>query len=508
MNFVFTLFFSLFFVQAALIQPVARASPENDRVYQLDGIAWLRASDNADGIFSDYLEDQYATYFSGQSRFTVVPLKGLREILDHSSARYPELIQQADILKRISQKYRVENLIRTRVYKENDTYRFVIEWVYAPRGDVLSSVEFRYLDAGTEAGIQKSELPRALNHALDELIQKLPFLGEITGVDGDTITVSVGHNQNVKPKDTVTLYTLQSVKRHPLLKTIEEWRWQPVGRAEVEQVEESLSFAKVTDLEPEQKVIRYQKVREIIPAPPEPEEHIRTPEKIDIPRLGWVSANIGLGSYSRQVGLAGGTSGRGGGGLMEAFEIDSQVWLNSRFIAQGTLGGMVLKYSPTDLSSGSSIGTSYNGSGSNFRIAGGYSLFPMKTVHDSIAWVDLGYKTTHYSLSTDTSNDVGTSDFGCLFIGIGGQMYVYDRFGAELGLDLGIFHSASESDLGFGGASGSTDLSFRIAGTYHFQDPFYLRLLIKLNSQSMDFSGGQSLSEKTFMILPSIMYYF
>jgi hypothetical protein len=485
----------------------AEASPENDRVYQLDSVAWLKASDNADGVFSSYLDDQYAKYFSAQSRFEVKPLKGLRDVLDTSSAKYAELVTQPELLKKIAVRFKVENLIRTRVYKEGETYRFVMEWVYAPKGDVLSLVEFRYVDPGKEDGLEKSDLPRVIHKGLDELIQKLPFLGQVTGVDGDTITVSVGHNQNVKPNDFVTLYTLQSVKRHPLLNTIEEWRWQPVGRAQVNQIEDSLSFAKITELEPGQKVIRFQKVRELIPAP-DLAKKAEAAKKADVPRIGWVAANVGLGSYSRDVGLPGGTSGRTGGGLAESFQLDTQVWLNSRFITQATLGATIFKYGPKDLSTGADITTNYNGSGSDFRLAVGYALFPMNTVYDSIAWVDLGYQTHHYSLPTQLTDYTADSDFGSLFIGIGGQVSLRDQIGAEMGLDLGVIRSASTASIGFGDASASTDLSFHVAGTYHLDEQFFVRLLIRLNSESMDFPGGQSISEKSFTISPSLMYYF
>jgi hypothetical protein len=489
-----------------IFSSIANASPENDRVYQLETVGWLKASDNSDGIFADYMDDQYAHYFSGQTRFVPKLLKGLNSVLDQSSTQYPELVQQADILKKIALKYKVESLLRTRVYKENDSYRFVIEWVYAPKGDVLASVEFRFVDAGNEEGFKKSELPRAISAHLDELIQKLPFLGQVTGIEGDTITVSVGHNQNVKPKDILTLYTIQNVKRHPILKTIEEWRWQEVGRAKVEQVEESLSFAKVISLEPNQNVIRFQKVREILPAPPE--KTADAAPKKEIPRLGWVAGNAGIGSYSRDVGLPNGASGRTGGGLLEAFQIDTQVWLNSRFITQATLGATSFKYSPKDLASGNAIGSNYSGSGSDFRLAVGYSFFPMNTVFDSIAWAVVGYKSTSYSISTQTTDYVGDSSFGSLFIGIGGQVAFDENFSGELGIDLGVLKSASSADFGFGDASASTDLSFRIAGIYHLDSQWFLRLQIRLNSESMDFAGGQSISEKNFSVSPSIMYYF
>jgi hypothetical protein len=490
------------------LAPIASASPENDRVYQFETLSWLKATDNMDGIFSEYLDEQFNHYFTKQSRFAIKPLKGLNEVLGNAKARYQELVQQAEILKKISQKYQVECLIRSRVYKEGETYRFVFEWVYAPKGDVVTSIEFRFMDPGHENGIQGSELPKAIEKALDDLIRKLPFIGQVTGVEGSNITVSVGRNQGVHPRDTVTLYSLQSVRRHPVLKTVEEWRWQPVGRAQVEQVEESMSFAKVTETEPGVNVIRMQKVREIIPAPVEyPAE---SPEAHGfIAKSGWIAANGGIGIYSREVGAPTGatTPARGGSGLLENFELDAQVWLNSRYIAQGSYLGSLFKYSPTDLTTGSAMGTSYSGSETQSRLALGYSLFPMKNLFDPIAWVHAGYKSTSYYLPV--SADLTANNFAsALFIGVGGSFPIRNRWSAQMDLDLGVIRTAASDGLSMGDASGSSDLNFRLATRYQLDPHLFFRVLFNISSVSMDFTGGQTVTQKVFSLSPSFMYYF
>ena len=130
----------------------AFASPENDRVYQLESLAWLKSSDNLDDIFSEFLDQQYTKYFETQSRFMVKKLGGLNDLLTQGKVPYSTLITKPEIIKKIAQKFRVESLIRTHVYKEAESYRFVLEWVYAPKGDVLSQFEFRFVDPGKEDG--------------------------------------------------------------------------------------------------------------------------------------------------------------------------------------------------------------------------------------------------------------------------------------------------------------------------------------------------------------------
>jgi hypothetical protein len=85
---------------------------------------------------------------------------------------------------------------------------------------------------------------------------------------------------------------------------------------------------------------------------------------------------------------------------------------------------------------------------------------------------------------------------------------VTSRLFAQLDLDLGIFRTADAMDLGFGDASASSDLNFRLSGIYRMDTHFFFRVMLNINSQSMDFTAGQSLSQKSFSLSPSLMYYF
>ena len=498
--------FTLFILMLTVSSSLAIASPENDRVYQLESLGWLKSSDNVDDIFSEFLNQEYTKYFESQSRFIIKKLNSMSDLLGKSALPYTTLIGKPEVLKKIAQKYKLESLIRTHVYKEAESYRFVLEWVYAPKGDVLAQYEFRFVDPGKETGLRGSELPAAIQNALDQLISKLPFIGQVSGVEGETITVNLGRNQNVHRREIFTIYTLQSLKRHPKLNTIEEWRWQPVGRAQVEQVEDSLSFAKIIDTEPGQNVIRLQKIKEILPAPPEPNKTVDQADAKELPRLGWIAGNLGLASYSRDVGT--GNSGRGGSGLGESLDVEGFLWLNSRVLTQLSFGGALLKYSPTDLSTSSAIGTSYSGTGSQFRMSVGYALFPAKTIFDTIGWVHAGYHATSYTLPSQLSDFTGSSSFGSFFIGIGGEVPFRDFLTFQLSIDLGLLKSAKNTYPDYGDPASSTDLMFEFGASYHLNDRLNARLILKINSQSMDFTNGESISQKVLSVGPSILYYF
>ncbi len=476
----------------------ALANPEVDRVFQLETLGWLKSSDNADGIFTEYLDDLYTQYFKKQNRFIVKKLTGVNPLLDSSSIQYSTLVRNPEILRKISQKFKVEDLIRTRIFKEADTYRFVIEWVYAPKGDILSTVEFRYIDPKKEFGLAKSELPASVERALDELISKLPFLAQVTGVEGDTVTVNMGRHQGLEPHQILEIATLKEVKRHPVLNTIEEWKWEPVARAKVEQVEESLAFAKVIEVEPGQNLIRFQKVKEIHQPLPEgkTEEAGAVAPKSEMPKIGWVAGNLGVGKYSLVYDPTASSDSPGKSSLLESLAVDSRVWLNSRWLAEGKLSESFFK-----------IGGSTGGA-TMIRLASGYSFKPTKSVFDSTGWAHFGYKVTSISLTSSPTTQSVPSTFSDLFIGAGGEFPLYDKFTAQVSFDIGMFKSAAADDLGLGSPSSSSDISLTGGVTYHLQDQLFLRVLIEFNALGMDFQTGQSYSQKMFSLTPSVMYYF
>ena len=298
------------------------------------------------------------------------------------------------------------------------------------------------------------------------------------------------------------------MRRHPKLNTIEEWRWQPVGRAQVDQVEDSLSFAKVIDTEPGQNVIRLQKIKEILPAPPEPKKLVEKADNKELPRLGWVAGNLGLAFYSREVGTGAVSTGRGGSGMGEFLDVEGLLWLNSRVLTQLSFGGTLLKYNPTDLSTSATTGTSYSGTGSQFRIAAGYALFPAKTIFDTIGWVHAGYHSTSYTLPSQSTDFTGSSSFGSFFIGLGGEVPYKNILTFHLSFDLGLLKTASNTFPVYGDPASSTDLLFQFGAAYHLNDRFDARLIFKINSESMDFVTGESISQKVLSVGPSILYYF
>lgn len=505
----FTIAISIFSVTALVKSSTTWASPDLDRLFTFENVGWVKPVDNIDGIFDELIKEEYSSYFQNQKRFIIKDVSGVESVLTGSSLSYSQLIYDPDILRKISRQFKVESIIRTRISKEGETYRFALEWVYAPRGDILSRHEFRFFDPEKEDGVKKGELPNLIENALSQLIQGLPFLGQINGVQGDTILVNMGRNQGVFAKQILSIETIRDIRRHPLERTIEEWRWQRVGRAQITEVEDSISFARVIELEPQQEMMRFQKVREVENPPKETKKPGgEEPETDPLPRIGWVAGNVGAGIYQREVGVSGGAAGRAGSGRMGAFKIEGMAWLNSRFMIQGGLGAGLIVYSPTNLVTKEKIGLTYYGNTNQFRAAVGYSFFPARTVFDTVGWVHAGYKSTSYTLAASSTDFTGSNRFGSLFFGVGGEMPIRGNFAAQMGLDIGLIRSVTQTAPDYGDTGSTSDLMFNLGGTYRLTHRSFVRLILEINAQSADFVGGESISQKMITLSPSFMYYF
>lgn len=500
---------------SVLITKTSFANAVKDRTYSLETVGWLQTADNMDGIFSTYVDSIYEKFFTDQKRFQVKSLGRADALLRSSKLPYTSLIQDNDILRRIALQLKVESILRTRVNKEGDSYKFLMEWVYAPKGDVLARHEFRYIDPQKQSNLQGDELPKAIEDGLKKLIGDLPFIGQITGVSGTAVTLNIGRGQGITPGQILVIQTLNDVKRHPLTKTIEEWDFIPVAKLQVDAVDESLMFATIQSVEPNQKVLPYQKVTTVLEAPilrsadgTPLDEAGNEIKEYNFDRIGWAAANLGIGSYVRESGLGDGISGRGGSGWQSTFELEGMAWLNSRFLVESSFAVGLINYSPTNLATGNDIGTSLSGTFTQFRLAAGFSLLEVNNIFDPTLYVKFGNRTSSYSLATDSTNLTGPSSISGWFIGLGLQMPIRDEFGLMFGMDLNLFRSHKQTSPALGKPTADSDLMVVFGGTYRYSQRVLFRVVGKVNAFSADFTSGGSVNQKLFSLCPSVMYTF
>ncbi len=503
----------------------AGANPDLDRKYALETVGFLRAWDNVDGLFGDYVARAYQAVFERSSRFRLNDLSKTDVILANAKIPYQKLIDDKDILAEVAKSTRVESIIRTKVFKEGSRYRFELDWLYSPSMVRIASHSFYYNDprknpeATTSSEILSAEqLQSDIGEAVDHLIEKLPFLGHITGRDKDSVTINVGYASQLKKGDHFQVGTLEDVKVHPLLNQIVDWAFFPTGTIEVDQVEEKIAFGRIVSLESGREVMRYQKLIKWIPSPlgEGPASEIAADpadeaQKRYLPRYGFISAGAYLGSFGRDFST--GDFENRGGGTVWGFKTENELWLTPNFFADLELGFGFFSYGQDRFAGGQlSVPEPPEGNGSGqltkFRLNLGYQYLVDGNFFGPKAFVRFGYRSNSTTLPLSTADHLGSLTVKGLFLGIGGDMPIRDDWGALLAIDLDLLKDEQVEGVAGYDPDGSTDVSFFLGGYKQLMPRLTIRAGFDINVQNVDFMRGEALTHRSILFTPSLLYYF
>lgn len=501
----------LFAASALLAAGVARASAELDRRYSLDSVGALRSLDNVDGLFTDYVSKAIREYFAGHPRFVLQDVSRADAVLEGSKLEYSKLIDDPKVLAKLAHATRSATLIRTKIFKEGLRYRFTLDWLLAPRMDVLASDVFFLEEPARGQALGAEEIASQLQASLERLIAKVPFVGQVTGRDQSTVTLSVGEELNLRKGDVLVVGTLEEVKRHPLLGTIAEWRTVQTGRLEVEQVDRSVTFARITEEEAQRPVARYNKILSVTPKPDpvvNPSElgsrsSEAMPDRTDPPRYGWVSAGPLVGMAGRQSASADGLTGKSGSGFGAGARADAQIWLNRRWFVEAMFAYGYSMYSQSDIASGSASTSSPSLTLYQQKLGVGYSYLAGSDFFAAKSYVKLGTETHSYTLPRDAAELTNPVSFGGLYLGLGGDLPLRGAWGAQLDLNFGLTGSVTETSSPLGNASSSTRVDF-YAGVFKRLKPrFLFRVGVDFAAHGAEYTGGATLSQNMLSIYPS-----
>lgn len=498
----------------------ALASPELDRLYALETIGFLKAWDNVDGLFADYVTAAYKDYFANQSRFVVNDLSKADSVFSSSKLPYNQVIDDADLLTQLSRVTRTESLIRTKIVKEGPQYRFTLEWLHSPKIELLASETITLEEPRDGKAFGLGDIKAALHKALDSMVKKVPFQGHVTGRDETSVTVNIGELANVRVGDTMVLATVEEAKKHPLLKAVVDWRTASTGRIEIEEVDGGISFGKILEEEPGRKISRYQKVVQVIPrsqtARDKPEvideQKIKLEEtKRETPHLGYITASLGVGSFGRDLSIEA-TSANGldedvlntGGGLFTAGRGEGEIWFNKEFFANAGFTYGFWNHTQE----GTQEGADAAGTMLSLKGTVGYTYLATEDYFGPKGWVKLGYRMTNYTLPYDAPRSIGASKFNAVIAGVGGELPIRDAFGAMLSLELGLLPSLEEINWETGIAKSITDFSISFGGYMNLTPKMRIKAGFDVISNSADFDNGSTLTHRIITFSPALLFYF
>jgi hypothetical protein len=513
---------SSFFVALCFFLPSSGlASPELDRKYALETIGMLRAWDNVDGLFAEYVDGAFREYFSAQTRFRVQDLARANEVLGKSKVPYEQLITDPQVLGQLGRTLRVESLIRTRAYKEGPEYRFVIDWLHLPSLDLVATHSFRLGEPEAGKSLGSETLKHELKRAMDALIAQLPFQAQVNGRDSDWVTINIGRTDAIKRGDQLTIATVEEVKRHPLLGTLIDWRMVETGQVEVDSVDGGIAFGRVIAQEPGKQISRFQKVIRVVQAaaqsssqtPPltraEQEAESEKNREREIARLGWFLISPQLGNFSRTISTSNGTQGKTGGGFYLGARADGQLWLTKEFFTELSFAYGFSGYTQQDIVSGAEESAAKGSSTfSHFSVSGGYNYYVTRDLYGPRGFAKVGYRSRSYSLPSVVASSLAPISFSSLFLGVGADLPIRGGYGVLLSFDIGVFKSLTQTELTLGTDLGVTDYGVFLGGYFRMAPKMMIRAGLDVQGNSADFLSSENLSHRVFTFAPALVYSF
>lgn len=494
----------------------AYANADLDRQYSLETIGYLQSWDNLDGLFADYVSDAFKEYFSTPSQFVVHDLSQANAVFASSKMPYKKVIMDPEILGQLAMSTRTETLIRTRVTKEGAEYFFTLDWLHAPFMEVLASVRFGVKEPTEGASFANDLVSVPLRQNLDRLFSEVPFKGHVTGRDDSSIVVNYSGREKLKVGDTLVVGTIDEVRKHPLLKTIAEWRVSPTGKLTVEAVQDRMVFCRIRDEEPGREVSRFQKIVEVFSsapkeAPARPVEQIAPAEDL-IPQTGWISVSLPVGAYSRQFTSPAAATTYSGDSFLLGGKVDAQLWLTRSWFFDFGFGYSFWNFTqknssnvPTTLSS--TVGGA-DASMLSWRFDLGYSVSLNNSPSSPKGWLKGGYKSDSYEFPTATREFIGPIAFGSVFMGIGGDFPVLEKFGVQANFNYRLFTTVTQTWLSRETANSASDIELQIRGYYKVSPALSVAGSFEVGATNASFSAGSNLSQKTITFGPLLLYYF
>jgi len=314
------------------------------------------------------------------------------------------------------------------------------------------------------------------------------------------------------------------VKKHPLLKTIEGWEFQGLGKAEVQQVDDGIAFAKVFEDDERNPIKRFHKLIQVekkpVMAPLDPvreQEHYaedgtqkEKPEYLqgEQPRMGWVGVGPWVGGLSREYNPYNGT-GVTGGGMTIGGLADTQLWINREFFVSGALGYGFWKHTQSSVGGGSSSATgSATGTMTLTRLGGGYSYFLKEDFFGPKGWIKASYQNHSYSLPARTGDYLASASVNALAVGIGGDIPLREGWGMMMNLDIGVLNGGEAKNLGAGTVDGTSQLDFQLGFYTRIKSNMALRGTFEMWGDTITFVNGNSLSHRVISFSPSAVFFF
>jgi hypothetical protein len=417
----------------------------------------LPVSDSVGGVLG-YKVFEEVEYFLRQSSWCYYRSNSdIIDILSNYKSNLHDHLQNAEVLRILSEKTNAGSLIRIKVFSEVGVTNIAMD-VIAENG---SDIYFKETTRITTDNI--TSISQVLKNWLNEYEKRIPYDARVVGVLGDQFTIDAGREYGLVENRTARIIRPLEKKRHPLFNEVVEWDSEGLGDAVI---------FHVVDLQSQGRMLSYDSNKRlevndwVILSRGEEKENQESlnfgspkPENYQFGKIGAAGFALAIGSGSLSE-LQTNLNVRKTGGRLIGGELWVDLWI-TRNIWIGTKIGK--KFGTFKTETGTFSQSEISATTGIYKFKLGYKYLPLGFFYGPQVDGYIGYARYTYGFDTSVADRISDSAFNGLLLGGRGSIPFMSKFSAFLKLDfifkpgfredivlLGEPESKSNFNLGFG----------------------------------------------------------
>ena len=458
-------------------------------VYSMRRCMLLPISDRLDGALGFKVYQDLEDYLKESSWCYYKPNSEILNILANYKQNLEQHLSNPDVLKVVSRKVNAGSLIRIVLEKKPKGVQIDMNII----GDNGEDVYFK--ERMFQEGDDIELISQAIKNQLEVYEKQIPYDGKVLGVLGDQFTIDIGKQSQVRIGQDFRVFRPIRKKKHPLLKEVVEWEYEPIAKGKIFNVSEAQAQGVVRVYESRKKLKKGDWVRIDKTTPKKIIDDKAFPEidKSEFGKLGSIGIDAVIGQGSSTSFDSSDT--RVIDGLLLGLNLEGEVYATRNYWAGLSFGKRFGTYKTSE-------GTVTVGSNSvgvtTLKIVAGYKYLPLGFFYGPQVDGYIGYNKVTYNLDTSTSDSFGEANFSGLLAGIKANAPIIEKVRALIEFDFTLGTEYEEQVVIFGSADSASNLRFEAGAQYAYSPSIMLNATFEIRTSKAKFeSPGREYSFKS-----------
>jgi len=336
-------------------------------------------------------------------------------------------------------------------------------------------------------------LKQVVEKLIEKLIDRIPYLGLITGVEKELYFLDIGKKDKLKQNDVVQVFEITKVKRHPVLGIFIGSEKETIGRLVLLEVGEKKSVAKLRSLKPGKLFTVNMKVSKskIAKEPflfPEPVKTFKKPKRSRRYKssFGYLEARLILATF-KHVSSSDNSSMDQSASVLPYPEIQflADVWITPKWIMSLLVQGGVIPIKDEDMSP-----TSINAIMNSFALYGKYRFKLGRSEKGPQIMPIFGVYRFAFFPDKTTPLLITKKKYYGLSLGAEIHVPVTDKYTLTMKGIVNPLARLSEGPEKSGSKSSSMGYAFDVGARYQLLEKVILSAGLKVDYFSSSFSGS------------------